>query len=117
MNDATIALVRKLKDNNGAYIWQPSAQAGVPDRLLGYEIYTSPCVPTVVAEALVIAFGDFSSYWIADRMGRSVQRFNELSYDETANAEADHTGEVEITEEEFICLSNDISERRDDSND
>ena len=37
------------------------------------------------------------------------------SYDETANAEADHTGEVEITEEEFIRLSNDTSERRDDS--
>ena len=78
MNDATIAMIRKLKDNNGAYIWQPSAQAGVPDRLLGYEIYTSPYVPTVAAEALVMAFGDFSSYWIADRMGRSVQRLNEL---------------------------------------
>ena len=78
MNDATIAMIRKLKDNNGAYIWQPSAQAGVPDRLLGYEIYTSPYVPTVAADALVMAFGDFSSYWIADRMGRSVQRLNEL---------------------------------------
>lgn len=36
MNDKTIAQIRKLKDNNGAYIWQPSYQAGEPDRILGY---------------------------------------------------------------------------------
>ena len=52
MNDATISLIRKLKDNNGAYLWQPSIQAGEPDRLLGYAIYTSPYVPTVAADAL-----------------------------------------------------------------
>ena len=39
------------------------------------------------------------------------------SYDEIANAEADHTGEAEITEEEFIRLSNDTRERKDDSDD
>ena len=78
MNDSTISMLRKLKDTNGAYLWQPSLQAGQPDRLLGYPLYTSPYVPTVAAEALPIAFGDFSNYWIADRMGRSVQRLNEL---------------------------------------
>ena len=78
MNDATIALIRKLKDGNGVYLCQPSAQAGQPDRLLGYEIYTSPYVPVVAAEALTVAFGDFNNYWIADRNGRTVQRLNEL---------------------------------------
>lgn len=78
MNDATIAILRKLKDQNGAYLWQPSIQAGQPDRLLGYEIYTSPYVPTVAANALAIAFGDFNHYWIGDRAGRTVQRLNEL---------------------------------------
>lgn len=78
MNDATVAALRKLKDNNGSYLWQPSVQAGQPDRLLGYEIYTSPYVPTAAAGALAIAFGDFQSYWIADRTGRTVQRLNEL---------------------------------------
>ena len=78
MNDSTISMLRKLKDTNGAYLWQPSLQAGQPDRLLGYPLYTSPYVPTVKAEAMPIAFGDFSNYWIADRMGRSVQRLNEL---------------------------------------
>ena len=78
MNDSTVAAIRKLKDLNGAYMWQPSVQAGQPDRLLGYEIYTSPYVPTIAAGALAIAFGDFQNYWIADRAGRTVQRLNEL---------------------------------------
>ena len=78
MNDSTVSLLRKLKDQNGAYLWQPSVQAGEPDRLLGYEIYTSPYVPTVAAGSLAIAFGDFKNYWIGDRAGRTVQRLNEL---------------------------------------
>ena len=78
MHDSTVALIRKLKDNNGAYLWQPSVQAGEPDRLLGYPLYTSPYVPQVEAGALAVAFGDFSHYWIADRAGRTVQRLNEL---------------------------------------
>lgn len=49
MNDQTIAVLRKLKDSNGAYLWQPSLQAGEPDRLFGYEVYTSPYVPTIAA--------------------------------------------------------------------
>ncbi len=78
MKDVTVSSLRKLKDSNGAYLWQPSVQAGQPDRLLGYPLYTSPYVPTAAADALPIAFGDFSNYWIADRMGRTVQRLNEL---------------------------------------
>lgn len=78
MNDATVASLRKLKDGNGAYLWQPSVQAGEPDKLLGYSLYTSPYVPLVAAGAFSIAYGDFQSYWIADRTGRTVQRLNEL---------------------------------------
>ena len=78
MNDATVALLRKLKDNNGAYLWQPSVQAGQPDKLLGYPLYTSPYAPTVAGGALAVAFGDFKNYWIGDRAGRTVQRLNEL---------------------------------------
>lgn len=78
MNDATISAIRKLKDQNGAYLWQPSLQAGQPDRLLGYDLYTSPYVPTMATGALTVAFGDFKNYWIGDRAGRTVQRLNEL---------------------------------------
>ena len=78
MNDKTVKSIRKLKDGNGVYVWQPGLQIGEPDRILGYELYTSPSVPEMAASAYAIAFGDFSNYWIADRMGRTVQRLNEL---------------------------------------
>ena len=78
MNDSTVALLRKLKDKNDAYLWQPSVQAGEPDKLLGYDLYTSPYVPTIAAGSLAVAFGDFKNYWIGDRAGRTVQRLNEL---------------------------------------
>ena len=78
MNDATVSAIRKLKDGNGAYMWQPSMTIGEPDRLLGFKLFTSPKVPVVASGARVVAFGDFSSYWIADRSGRTIKRLNEL---------------------------------------
>ena len=78
MNDQTIAVLRKLKDGNQAYLWQPSAQAGEPDRLFGYPILTSPYVPTIAAGKPVIAFGDFSYYNIGDRGTRSFAELKEL---------------------------------------
>lgn len=73
MNDATLAQLRKLKDNNGAYIWQPSYQADEPDRILGYAVRTSAYAP-----ADAIAFGDYSYYNIGDRGSRSFKQLNEL---------------------------------------
>ena len=77
-NDATLAVIRKLKEGNGAYIWQPSYQAGEPDRLLGYPIYTSAYFPTIEAGKAALAFGDFSYYNIGDRGTRSLQELKEL---------------------------------------
>ncbi len=73
LNDALLAQVRKLKDNNGAYIWQPSYQAGEPDRILGYETHTSAFAPENA-----VAFGDYSYYNIGDRGTRSFKQLNEL---------------------------------------
>lgn len=73
MNDKTIAGLRLLKDNNGQYLWQPSYQAGEPDRLLGYNIHTSAYAPTDK-----IAFGDYSYYNIGDRGTRSFAELREL---------------------------------------
>ena len=78
LNDQTIATLRKLKDGNGQYIWQPALQAGEPDRLLGYEVLTSAYVPNIEAGAAVIAFGDFSYYNIGDRGVRSFAELKEL---------------------------------------
>ena len=77
-NDQTLSALRKLKDNNNAYIWQPSYQAGEPDRLLGYTLHTSAYVPTIAAGKPVIAFGDYSYYNIGDRGSRSMQELKEL---------------------------------------
>lgn len=73
MNDRTLLSLRKLKDNNGNYMWQPSYQAGEPDKLLGYSIYTSAYAP-----AAAIAFGDMSYYNIGDRGTRSIAELREL---------------------------------------
>ena len=73
MNDATLAQIRKLKDNNGQYLWQPSYQANEPDKILGYNIRTSPFAPTDA-----IAFGDYKYYNIGDRGSRSFKQLNEL---------------------------------------
>lgn len=78
LNDATIKAIRKLKDNNGNYLWQPSLTAGTPDTILGRPVYTSSYVPTIAAGAKTIVFGDFSYYWIADRAGRNFKKLTEL---------------------------------------
>ena len=78
LNDSTIKAIRKLKDNQGQYLWQPSLTAGAPDLLLGKPVRTSAFMPAIAADAKTIAFGDFSYYWIADRQGRSFKRLNEL---------------------------------------
>jgi len=78
MNDATVKAIRKLKDGQGQYLWQPSLQAGTPDTILNRPLYTSAYVPAIAASAKTIAFGDFGYYWVADRQGRVFKRLNEL---------------------------------------
>lgn len=78
MNDSTVKAIRKLKDGNGQYIWQPSMTAGTPDMVLNRPILTSTYVPEIAAGNKTVVFGDFKYYWIADRQGRSFKRLNEL---------------------------------------
>jgi len=78
MNDATVKTIRKLKDGQGQYLWQPSLTAGTPDMILNRPVYTSAYIPAIEAGAKSIAFGDFGYYWIADRQGRAFKRLNEL---------------------------------------
>lgn len=73
INDKNLAVIRKLKDNNGAYMWQPSYQAGEPDKILGYDVHTSAYAPEDA-----IAFGDYSYYNIGDRGTRSFKQLAEL---------------------------------------
>lgn len=78
LNDSTVKAIRKLKDANGNYLWQPSIKDGEPDKILNRPYRTSIYAPELAVGKRAIAFGDFSYYWIADRQGRSFKRLNEL---------------------------------------
>ena len=78
LNDTTVQYLRKLKDGNGQYLWQPGLVAGAPDTILGRPVKVSRYMPAIAAGNKTIAFGDFNYYWIADRQGRSFRRLDEL---------------------------------------
>ena len=75
MNRSTQSVIRKFKDADGSYLWQPSTQAGAPSTLHGYPIAESEDMPDIAANSLSLAFGDFArGYLIVDRVGIRVLR-------------------------------------------
>ena len=75
MNRRTAAKIRKFKDADGNYIWQPAMAAGQLPLLLGYPVQEIEDMPDVAANAYSVAFGDFAKgYLIVDRAGISVLR-------------------------------------------
>jgi HK97 family phage major capsid protein len=75
MNRLTMSKIRKLKDADGNYLWQPSLAAGEPAALMGFPVTDMAAMPNATAGALPIAFGDFRrGYLILDRMGVRVLR-------------------------------------------
>jgi HK97 family phage major capsid protein len=75
MNRASTGTVRKLKDVDGNYLWQPSIVAGQPDQLLGYPVAELEDMPDIASGTFSIAFGDFrAGYQILDRQGIRVLR-------------------------------------------
>ena len=75
MNRSTQAAVRKLKDTDGNYLWQPSAVAGGTASLMNFPIAESEDMPDIGADAYAIAFGDFQhGYLVVDRVGVRVLR-------------------------------------------
>jgi len=74
MNRKTLSAVRKMKDADGAYIWQPT-EGGLGSSLLGYPITELEDMPDIAANAHAIAFGDFArGYLVVDRAGVRVLR-------------------------------------------
>ena len=68
MNDSTLAAIRKLKDNNQAFIWQVGGlAAGEPPTLLGYPVYTSEYLPGITSGNIAVLFGDFTKFIIGQR--------------------------------------------------
>ena len=75
MNRRTQAAIRKMKDANGIYLWQPPAQAGGRASLMGFPLVEAEDMPDVAANTFPVAFGDFRrGYLVVDRMGVRVLR-------------------------------------------
>lgn len=72
MNGTTLGIIRKLKDGQGNFLWQPSYQAGQPETILGRPVVEMLDMPDVGANATPIIYGDFSAYRIVDRVGLSI---------------------------------------------
>ncbi|MGV9815463.1 phage major capsid protein [Streptomyces cellulosae] len=85
-SDSAVATLRKLKDGNGNYIWQPSVQAGAPDTILGTRLITDPNVATAGAGAKVLVYGDPSKYLIRQVKNLRVVRSDEYGFDRDVTA-------------------------------
>ncbi len=75
MNRRTLSSLRKFKDADGNYIWQPASSAGQPSSLLGYPVVEIEDMPDIASDSTSVAFGDFRrGYLIVDRQGVRVLR-------------------------------------------
>ena len=78
-----VKMIRKLKDSQNQYLWQPGLSGGQPDRILDRPFFMSEYAPNTFTTGLYVGiFGDFRYYWIAEAMAFELQRLNEL-YAET----------------------------------
>jgi len=70
LNSVSLSDVRKWKDGESRYLWQPSMQAGQPSSIFGYPLIVNEYMPSCGANAYPVIFGDFkAAYWIFDRIG------------------------------------------------
>jgi HK97 family phage major capsid protein len=75
MNRKTQSAIRKFKDTQGGYLWQPPAAAGGKATLMTFPVVEAEDMPDIAANSLSIAFGDFNrGYLVVDRAGVSVLR-------------------------------------------
>ena len=80
MRDASIAAVRKLKDSQNRYLFEPSLQAGQPDNLLGFPLYSNPDVAAVALSARSVLFGQVKRYFIRQAGAVRLDRSDEFAF-------------------------------------
>jgi len=106
-NSTTEAAIRKLKDGEGRYLWQPPVQEGRPALLLGKPIVNPEGMADIAANAYVVVFGDFmAGYKIRDRKGITVTRLVEryAEYEQTGFKIVARVGGQVTLAEAFGCL-------------
>jgi HK97 family phage major capsid protein len=75
MNRRTQSAIRKLKDEDGQYLWQPAAQVGGRATLMTFPVVEAEDMPDVATDSYSVAFGDFRrGYLVVDRQGVRVLR-------------------------------------------
>lgn len=79
-SDPTVKGVRKLKDANNQYLWQPGLQDGEPDRLMGRPVVVDTNVADAATSAKSLVFGDFSGYFIRDVAGVRIERSDDFAF-------------------------------------
>lgn len=107
MNSTTEAAVRKLKNGEGDYIWEPSLQAGSPARILGRPVVNPEGMPDIGAGTFPIVGGDFmAGYEIADRKGMTIQRLVEryAEFRQTGFMITKRVGGMVTLPEAFCCV-------------
>lgn len=99
--------IRKMKNGDGQYLWQPGITGGAPDRILELPYTLSEYAPkTMTTGQYVAILGDFRFYWIVDALDMQIQRLTELY------AETNQTGFIgryegdgmPVLEEAFVRL-------------
>jgi HK97 family phage major capsid protein len=74
LNRLSIGAIRKLKDNQGEYLWTPGIAGNVPNTILGASYVEMPDMPNIAANSFPVAFGDFKrGYVVVDRIAISFQ--------------------------------------------
>lgn len=81
IKDGTAATLRKIKDLEGRYIWQPSVIAGQPDLIEGKPVFTDPNMPAIALGAKSVAFGDMSAYFARIVNGVRFERSDDFAFD------------------------------------
>lgn len=72
MSDSLLAIVRKMKDQVGRFIWEPSMTEAEPAKLYGYPVYTSPFMPSLASGNVIALFGDFKDFYLIGERGQRV---------------------------------------------
>lgn len=82
LNDTVLKEIRKIKDKENRYIWQPSTQIGKPDTILGKTYFTSEYAPKLKQNDYCLLFGDLKYYWILDTKTFEIKKLEELYAEE-----------------------------------
>ena len=80
MRDSTAGAIRTVTDQQGQFLWQPSVEAGTPDRLLGFPVVIDPFVAAAGTNVNSIAFGDFSAFYIRDAGPIRIERSDDAFF-------------------------------------